>query len=171
MIKTLIFILAMMFSVISCNKTDKKELKNSSVKVQSNETTKKEVTKKKVSHKLDAKLIKDEFYEVEFDFKDEINSTDEFVLKITAIPKKDRHINDGFPASLKFEDSCFKFEKKKFKGKDAKTFNEKTLVFEIKSKCETKGKQKLKGNLKFGYCTDELCYTYNSPFLFNINIK
>jgi len=170
MIKVLIISITLSLIFISCNKSSAKEVnKNSDTDLKTTDGEKKKLKNK--IHKLDAKLIKDEFYEVKFDFQDELDSKEELKFTIDAIPKKDRHINDGFPVSLKIEDSCFKFEKKKFKGKDAKKFDENALAFELKSTCKTKGKHSLKGHLKFGYCTDEMCYIHNSPFHFNINIK
>ena len=168
MIKILILSITLSLFTVSCNKSKEEVNKNSDTNIK---TTSGEKNIKKKVHKLDAKLIKDEFYEVKFGFQEELSSKDELKFTINAIPKKDRHINDGFPVSLKIEDSCFKFEKKKFKGKDAKIFNEKSLAFELKSSCKTQGKHNLKGNLRFGYCTDEMCYTHDSPFQFNINIK
>ena len=162
------------FFIVSCTKKDAQNAKTKTTNSinKKNDTTKNsQKVEKKHNHKLDAKSIKEEFYELTFNFKNELSSTEDFLFTVTAIPKKDKHINTGFPLSISFEDSCFKFDKKKYKNKDTKKLDEKHLVFELKSKCETKGKQELKGNLKFGYCDSNLCYTYNSPFLFNINIK
>lgn len=168
-----------MLFMVSCTKKEATNSKSNTINSVNKKTDTKKIKKEvkktekteKKAHKLDTKSIKDEFYEVNFNFKDELNSADEFLFSINAIPKKGRHINTGFPVNLTIEDGCFKFNQKKYKNKDAKTLDEKSLVFELKSKCEKTGKQELKGNLKFGYCTEEMCYTYNSPFKFYINIK
>ena len=44
------------------------------------------------------------------------------ILKAT--PKKDWHINDSFPVSFKPENTCLKFDKKKYKKKDVKVLKE-----------------------------------------------
>jgi len=172
MIKLLILIVSVSILGFSCTKKTTENTNTGKVKPKVEKTTdiKKEKTKEKVK-KLDSKLVKDEFYEVTFNFKEEITTKDELIFAIKAVPKKDRHINDGFPTSLAIESTCFKFNKKKYKNNDAKKLDEKSLEFELKTKCETKGKQELKGNLRFGYCTDAMCYTYDSPFKFNINVK
>ena len=164
--KIFIFVLAV-FLLFSCNKSNKSEVKNDK-----KESVKKSVKKEvKEIHKPDQKEIKAQYYEVIFDFKDEINAGEDFLFNLKAVPKNHRHINTGFPVSLKFDDGCFKFEKNKFKAQDAKNLTEKELSFNLKSKCEEKGVKKISGSLKFGYCTDEMCYTYNSPFSFKIRVK
>lgn len=174
MSKITILLVFLSFFIVSCTK---KEAQNTKTKAKNSINKKNDTTKnsqkveKKNSHKLDAKSIKAEFYEITFNFKNELASTEDFLFTVTAIPKKDKHINTDFPLSISFEDSCFKFDKKKYKAKDTKKLDKKNLVFELKSKCATKGKQELKGKLKFGYCDANMCYTYNSPFKFNINIK
>ena len=174
--KIIVLAAFVMIFTVSCTKKDTTQSQNKTSnsinkKNDIQKTDKKIKEKKKETHKLNAKSIKAEFYDINFNFKDELAVNEEFVFTVKATPKKDKHINTGFPLSISFEEGCFKFDKKKYKNKDTKKLDEKNLVFELKSKCETKGEQELKGNLKFGYCDDSLCYTYNSPFKFNINIK
>ena len=167
-------IFTVFFLMVSCNKKSQNQTseKKNEVKKEIKKEVKKETSKvKKETHKPDQKEIKAENYEVNFNFKDELNSTEDFIFEIKALPKNHKHINTGFPVSLKFDEGCFKFEKAKFKAKDAKTMTEKELVFSLKSKCDKKGEQILSGNLKFGYCSEEMCYTYNAPFKFKINVK
>jgi hypothetical protein len=171
MYKNAIILIVVSLFFISCNKKDvsANKVKTENTKVKNTIEKKEEV--KKETHKLDSKSIKAEFYEVNFNLKDELSTTEDFLFSVNVTPKKDKHINTAFPLSLSFEDSCFKFDKKKFKNKDTKKLTDTELQFELKSKCESKGKQEIKGVLKFGYCDDNLCYNYNSPFNFNINVK
>ena len=123
-----------------------------------------------LNNKLSGKIIDKEFYKIIFDFSD-AEAKKDMSIKIRVTPKKDHHINDGFPVSVAFNDGCFKFSKKKFKKADIKKIDAKELIFDLKGKCDVKGATTLEGVIKFGHCTDEICSTAQEGFKFNISVK
>lgn len=186
-----ILIATAILAFVSCNKkeapkkTENAVTKSVAKKVAALEKAK--VTAKKLQKDLDTnskkageilndgkkknnRINEKEFYKIVYTISDAlVNQDTTFTLKVT--PKKDHHINDGFPVSVKLNDGCFKFAKTKFKKDDAKKLDAKELLFELKGKCDKKGMNILEGTISFGHCTDEICSTAKEGFKFNLNVK